>query len=56
MMARPRFQTGLCGTWMHPQYGPDKKPAGTRIGNLDLNALTAKVEDDVATARQWSRK
>jgi hypothetical protein len=23
-----RFQTGLCGTWMHPQYEPDKKPAG----------------------------
>lgn len=23
-----RFQTGLCGTWMHPQYEPDKKPEG----------------------------
>jgi len=23
-----RFQTGLFGTWMHPQYEPDKKPAG----------------------------
>jgi hypothetical protein len=23
-----KFQTGLCGTWMHPQYEPDKKPAG----------------------------
>ncbi len=23
-----RFQTGLWGTWMHPQYEPDKKPAG----------------------------
>lgn len=23
-----RFQTGLCGTWMHPQYEPDKKPPG----------------------------
>jgi len=23
-----RFQTGLWGTWMHPQYGPDRKPAG----------------------------
>ncbi len=23
-----RFQTGLCGTWMHPQYDADKKPAG----------------------------
>lgn len=23
-----RFQTGLCGTWMHPQYEPDNKPAG----------------------------
>ncbi len=22
-----RFQTGLCGTWMHPQWEPDKKPA-----------------------------
>lgn len=22
------FQTGLCGTWMHPQYEPDQKPAG----------------------------
>ena len=21
------FQTGLCGTWMHPQWEPDKKPA-----------------------------
>lgn len=23
-----RFQTGLWGTWMHPQYEPDKKPIG----------------------------
>ncbi len=23
-----RFQTGLCGTWMHPQYEADKKPGG----------------------------
>jgi len=23
-----RFQTGLFGTWMHPQYEPDRKPAG----------------------------
>lgn len=23
-----RFQTGLCGTWMHPQYEPGKGPAG----------------------------
>jgi len=23
-----RFQTGLCGTWMHPQWEPDKKPEG----------------------------
>ncbi|MES2595579.1 MAG: sialate O-acetylesterase [Verrucomicrobiota bacterium] len=22
------FQTGLCGTWMHPQYEPGKAPAG----------------------------
>jgi hypothetical protein len=22
-----RFQTGLCGTWMHPQYEAGKKPA-----------------------------
>ncbi len=22
------FQTGLCGTWMHPQYEPDHQPAG----------------------------
>lgn len=22
------FQTGLCGTWMHPQWEPDKKPEG----------------------------
>lgn len=23
-----RFQTGLCGTWMHPQYEPGREPAG----------------------------
>ena len=23
-----RFQTGLCGTWMHPQYEEGKKPEG----------------------------
>ncbi len=23
-----RFQTGLCGTWMHPQYEPGKEPEG----------------------------
>lgn len=23
-----RFQTGLCGTWMHPQYEPGQKPEG----------------------------
>jgi hypothetical protein len=23
-----KFQTGLCGTWMHPQYDVDQKPEG----------------------------
>lgn len=23
-----QFQTGLCGTWMHPQYEPGQKPKG----------------------------
>ena len=34
-----RFQTGLCGTWMHPQYEPDKKPAGECYTDLSTSAV-----------------
>lgn len=30
-----KFQTGLCGTWMHPQYEPGKEPEGKLYTDIE---------------------
>ena len=30
-----KFQTGLCGTWMHPQYEPGQKPEGKLYTDIE---------------------